>query len=150
MLEFLSQNLLWWHWIIFGIVLIIIEIFSGTFFILGFGLSAMIVGAVAYIHPTTLEIELITWMLLSLVSIGIWFKFLKDKTIENSGQSNYSLKTKGTIEEPIGAFGRGKVKFDRPVLGNTIWHATAKKDISLTARVRIVEIKGQLIEVEEI
>jgi membrane protein implicated in regulation of membrane protease activity len=78
------------------------------------------------------------------------FKYLRDKSVENSGQSNYSLKTKGTIEEPISAYGRGKVRFDRPVLGNTIWHATAKQNISLTSRVKIVEVKGQLIEVEEI
>ena len=150
MLEFLTENLLWWHWIVFGILLIIIEMFTGTFFILGLGFSAIILGGIAFAYPITLEIELIVWMILSILSIVIWFKYLNDKSIENSGQSNYSLKIKGTIEEPIHAYGRGKVRFDRPVLGNTIWYATAKQDISLTSRVRIVEVKGQLIEVEEI
>ncbi|NEW61525.1 NfeD family protein [Sulfurovum sp. bin170] len=150
MLEFLTENLLWWHWIIFGILLITVEIFIGTFFMLGLGVAAIIVGAIVFFYPLTLEIELIIWMLLSLVSIAIWFKYLRDKSVENSGQSNYSLKTRGTIEEPISAYGRGKVKFDRPVLGNTIWHATANHDISLTSRVKIIEVKGQLIEVEEI
>ena len=150
MLEFLTDSLLWWHWIILGILLITVEIFIGTFFMLGLGVSAIIVGGMAFFYPVTLEIELIIWILFSLLSIAIWFKYLRDKSVENSGQSNYSLKTKGTIEEPISAYGRGKVRFDRPVLGNTIWHATAKQDISLTSRVRIVEVKGQLIEVEEI
>ena len=150
MLEFLTENLLWWHWIIFGLLLIILEIFTGTFFILGLGVSAIIVGSLSYFYPVSLEIELIIWMILSLLSIAIWFKYLRDKRVEESGQSNYSLKTKGTIEEPIPAYGRGKVRFDRPVLGNTIWHATAKENINLTSRVKIVEIKGQLIEVKEI
>ncbi|SFV63234.1 Putative activity regulator of membrane protease YbbK [hydrothermal vent metagenome] len=150
MLEFLTENLLWWHWIIFGLSLIILEIFTGTFFILGLGVSAIIVGSLSYFYPVSLEIELIIWMILSLLSIAIWFKYLRDKRVEESGQSNYSLKTKGTIEEPIPAYGRGKVRFDRPVLGNTIWHATAKENINLTSRVKIVEIKGQLIEVKEI
>jgi membrane protein implicated in regulation of membrane protease activity len=150
MLEFLTENLLWWHWVIFGILLITVEMFTGTFFMLGLGVAAMIVGGLAFFYPTSLEIELIVWMILSILSIAIWFRYLKDKSVENSGQSNYSLKTRGTIEEPIEAYGRGKVRFDKPVLGNTIWHATAKQDISLTSRVRIVEVKGQLIEVEEI
>ena len=150
MLEFLTDSLLWWHWIILGILLITVEMFIGTFFMLGLGVSAIIVGGMAFFYPVTLEIELIIWILFSLLSIAIWFKYLRDKSVENSGQSNYSLKTKGTIEEPISAYGRGKVRFDRPVLGNTIWHATAKQNISLTSRVKIVEVKGQLIEVEEI
>jgi len=44
----------------------------------------------------------------------------------------------------------GKVKFDKPVLGSTIWQATAKEDIATKSRVKIVQIKGQLIEVETI
>jgi len=150
MLEFLTNSLLWWHWIIFGILLITIEIFIGTFFMLGLGVSAIIIGGVDFLRPIALELELVGWILLSLLSIAIWFIYLRDKRVESSGQSNYSLKTKGTIEEPISAYGRGKVKFDRPVLGNTIWYATAKEDISLTSRVKIVEVKGQLIEVKEI
>jgi membrane protein implicated in regulation of membrane protease activity len=150
MLEFLTNSLLWWHWITFGILLITVEIFIGTFFMLGLGVSAIIVGVVTFFSTISLEIELTLWILLSLVSIAIWFRYLKDESIENSGQSNYSLKTEGTIEESIEAYGRGKVKFDKPVLGNTIWYATAKENIKLTTRVRIVEVKGQLIEVEEI
>ncbi len=150
MLEFLAQSLLWWHWIIFGILLITFEIFIGTFFMLGLGVAAILVGVVDVIVPMSLESELTLWIVLSLVSIFIWFKYLKDNTIETSGQSNYTLETKGSVEETIIANGRGKVKFDSPVLGNTIWHATAKHDIAIDSRVKIVEIKGQLIEVEKI
>jgi len=150
MLEFLTQNLLWWHWIIFGISLIVIEMFVGTFFILGLGISAIIVGFTDNLHPIIIEIEIILWIALSLISIFIWFRYLRDEKEESSGQSNYSLKTKGTVEEPIEAYGRGKVKFDKPVLGNTIWFATSQNGISVTSRVKIIEIKGQLIEVEEI
>ena len=150
MLEFLTNSLLWWHWIIFGILLITIEIFIGTFFMLGLGIAGIIIGGVSFTYPTSLEIEIILWLILSLLSITIWFRYLRDKTVDNSGQSNYSLKTKGTVEEPIPIYGRGKVRFDKPVLGNTIWHATSKQNISLTSRVKIVEVKGQLIEVKEI
>ncbi|HHH19963.1 MAG TPA: NfeD family protein [Campylobacterales bacterium] len=148
MLEFLSQNLLWWHWIIFGILLITTEIFIGTFFMLGLGVAAILVGSVDGIYPVHLEIELLLWMLFSLISIFIWFKYLKDTTEEKSGQSDYALDAQGSVEESIVANGRGKVKFDTPVLGNTEWHATAKQDIPTGRRVKIVQIKGQLIEVE--
>ncbi|MBD3793352.1 MAG: NfeD family protein [Campylobacterales bacterium] len=150
MLEFLSQNLLWWHWIIFGILLITVEIFIGTFFMLGLGLAAILVGTVDGLLSISLEMELTLWMILSLIAIFIWFKYLRDKTEEKSGQSDYAIASEGIVEESIAANGRGKVKFDIPVLGNTKWHATAKADIPTGSRVKIVQIKGQLIEVEVI
>ena len=150
MLEFLAQNLLWWHWIIFGIVLITFEIFIGTFIMLGLGLAAMIVGVIDHLFDISLEMQLSLWMVLSLLSIFIWFKYLKDTTIQTAGQSNYALNAQGVVQEAIVANGRGSVKFDTPVLGNTIWHATSKHDIPVNSRVKIVEIKGQLIDVEPI
>ncbi len=148
MLEYLTTNLLWWHWVVFGLILITTEIFLGTFLMLGLGVAAMLVGATDNLLSLSLEMELALWIILSLISIVLWFKYLKDNSIEYSGQSNYSLTTQGVVEETIEANGRGKVKFDTPVLGNTIWHATSKEEISAGSRIKIVEIKGQLIVVE--
>ena len=148
MLEYLTTNLLWWHWVVFGLLLITTEMFLGTFLMLGLGVAAILVGATDNLLSLSLEMELALWILLSLVSIVLWFKYLKDTTVDYSGQSNYSLTTQGVVEETIEANGRGKVKFDTPVLGNTIWHATAKEEISAGSRIKIVEIKGQLIVVE--
>ena len=148
MLEYLTINLLWWHWIVFGLILITTEMFLGTFLMLGLGVAAMIVGAADKLFSLNLEMELALWIILSLVSIVLWFKYLKDNSVEYSGQSNYSLTTQGVVEETIEANGRGKVKFDTPVLGNTIWHATSKEEILADSRIKIVEIKGQLIVVE--
>jgi membrane protein implicated in regulation of membrane protease activity len=148
MLEYLTTNLLWWHWVVFGIFLITSEIFIGTFFMLGLGVAAMLVGVIDNLFSLSIEVELTLWIALSLVSIVLWFKYLKDTNVEYSGQSNYSLTTEGVVEESIKANDRGKVKFDTPVLGNTIWHATSREDILSGSRIKIVEIKGQLIVVE--
>ena len=150
MIEFLTTELLWWHWVVFGISLITIEIFLGTFFMLGLGLAAMIVGVLDNLFSMSLEVELVIWIILSLISILIWFKYLKDNRVETTGQSNYSLETQGEVKEAIPANGRGKVKFDTPVLGNTVWHATSKEAISTGSRIEIVEIKGQLIVVAKV
>ena len=150
MLEFLSSNLLWWHWIVLGIVLLTMEVFTGTFILLGLGLSGIIVGIIDVIYPISLNMELTIWMILSLLSFVLWFKYMKDNSIEYSGQSNYSLETLGVVEENITANGRGKVRFDMPVLGTTLWTATSKESLEPNSRVKIIEIKGQLIEVVKI
>lgn len=147
MIEQLSTNLLWWHWIAFGLILVTSEIFIGTFMMLGLGVSAMLVGAIDNLFKTSIEFELFLWIILSLLSLFLWFKYLKNPNIENSGQSNYSLDTLGVVTKAIPHNGRGEVKFDTPVLGNTTWFATAKENIEENSRIKIVQVKGQLIEV---
>lgn len=143
-------TMLWWHWIVIGIVLMIIELNIGTFFILALSVAAILVGIVDFFMPMSLSGQLLWWIIFSLIGVALWYRYIKTKTYTKSGQSNYKLDTLGTVTEPIEAFKRGKVAFDSPVLGNTLWHATAKIDIEAGARVCIVQINGQLIEVAPI
>ena len=150
MLDFLISNLLWWHWIVFGILLLILEMFTGTFMLLGLGVAGILVGTIDVLYPISLNTELMIWIIFSFLTISIWFKYMKDNSIETSGQSNYSLDTLGVIEESIPINGRGKVRFDTPVLGNTLWSAQARENLEQGSRVKIIEVKGQLIEVAKI
>lgn len=148
MIAFLNETVLWWHWIVLGVILLIIEMSIGTFFMLGLGLAAILVGIIDVQMGTSFTVELSIWMLLSILAIGAWFKWFREDPITESGQSNYRLDTLGSVQEEIRPHSRGKVKFDTPVLGNTVWHATSKVDIDQNTRVKIVQINGQLIEVE--
>ena len=150
MIAFLNETVLWWHWIVFGIVLLIIEMNTGTFFILGLGVAAIIVGVLDTLLGTSFTAELGIWMVLSVLAIAAWFKWFREPPVTDSGQSNYRLDTLGTVLEEIHPHARGKVTFDSPVLGNTSWHATSKVDLDKNTRVKIVEINGQLIEVEPV
>lgn len=149
MIEFLSTELLWWHWIAFGILLVTTEIFIGTFVMLGLGVAALLVGATDMLFKLSVELELTLWLLLSLASIALWFKYLRTPIVDNSGQSNYTLDTLGVITKEIPHNGRGEVRFDTPVLGNTVWFATSKEPLEEGSRVSIVKVKGQLIEVQK-
>jgi membrane protein implicated in regulation of membrane protease activity len=148
LIEFLNETVLWWHWIIFGIILLIVDMTLATFFILGLGAAAVIVGVVDLLVMTTFTQELSIWMVLAILIIAGWFKWFRQKPLTQSGQSNYRLDTLGTITQAIEPHSRGKVTFDTPVLGNTTWHATSKVALEVNTRVQIVQINGQLIEVE--
>lgn len=149
MIEFLNEIVLWWHWIILGILLIIMELGIGTFFILGLGIAAILVGILDLLIGLSFTGALGIWILFSILTIIIWFKYYKETTISTSGQSNRGLDTLGTVSKEINANGRGEVIFDAPVLGNTKWHATSKDNIEIGTRVNIAEINGQLITVEK-
>ncbi|SFV51408.1 Putative activity regulator of membrane protease YbbK [hydrothermal vent metagenome] len=150
MITLLNETVLWWHWVVLGIILLIFEMSSGTFIMLGLGIAAISVGILDSMIHTSFTTELTIWMILSVLSIAAWFKWFKEPTVSHTGQSNYRLDTLGTVTEEIHPHDRGKVIFDTPVLGNTVWHATAKKSISKDTRVKIVEVNGQLIEVQKV
>jgi len=150
MIEYLSTNLLWWHWVAVGIALLTLEIFSGTFMMLGLGLAAIIVGVIDVLYPLSIELQLSIWIGLSVIAVALWFKYMQDRSVESSGQSNYTLETEGVVTQSITPNGRGKVRFDKPVLGDTAWMATSKETLAEDERIKIIEIKGQLIEVTKI
>jgi membrane protein implicated in regulation of membrane protease activity len=150
MIALLNETILWWHWVVFGIVLLILEMSSGTFIMLGLGVSAIFVGLLDSVMGTSFTTELSIWMILSILSIAAWFKWVKNPAVSHTGQSNSTLDTLGTVTEEIHPHDRGKVIFDTPVLGNTSWHATAKESITKETRIKIVEVNGQLIEVQKI
>ena len=148
MIEFLNETILWWHWIVLGIALLIWDMSMGTFFILGLGIAAIVVGILDIFLHLSFTVELAIWMILSILAIAAWFKWFREEPVTESGQSNYRLDTLGVVMEDIQPHSRGKVTFDTPVLGNTSWHAISKVDIDKGTRVKIVQINGQLIEVK--
>ena len=150
MITLLSETVVWWHWVVLGIVLLILEMNSGTFIMLGLGVAAVFVGVVDLVGDTSFTLELGIWMILSVLSIAAWFKWVKEPTVSHTGQSNYRLDTLGTVTQQIEPHQRGKVVFDTPVLGNSTWHATAKESIGTGMRVKIVDVNGQLIEVQKV
>jgi len=150
MIETLNEIVLWWHWIVFGILLLILEMFTGTFLMLGLAIAGILVGISDELFKTSLNFELSLWMALSILVFILWFKWFKNPTISQSGQSNYDFNTLGTILEEVGPQQRGRVIFNTPVLGNSSWYAISKSNISIGSRVRIIEVHGQLIEVEKV
>ena len=148
MIEYLNDSIVWWHWVIVGLVLIISEMATGTFISLGLGVAAVIVGMIDLIFPMGLTYQLILWIILSILIIMALFKWFKSQpTISDTGQSDYGFDTPGTVTRDIHPHKRGKVTFDSPVLGNSDWHASSDYELPKGTRIKIIEVNGQLIEV---
>ena len=151
MIELLNHTVLWWHWIIVGLILIIAEMSTGTFITLGLGIAAIAVGLIDLVIPMGFTIQLLLWIILSVILVTAFFKWFKTQpTVSNSGQSSYRFDIPGTVTEKIHPHKRGKVVFDAPVLGNTDWHATSDYELLKGDRIKIIEVNGQLIKVAPI
>ena len=140
------MELVYWHWIVLGIVLMLAEIFIGSFFIFWFGAAAVVVGLSLTIAPSiSASTQLIFWTLLSLVFAVAWFRFLKplSKDVTKGGLSR---------EARIGEIGqglsvpngdkRGMVRFPAPLLGSDEWLIMAQDSLSIGDRVSVKDVSG--------
>ena len=148
MVEFFTEYITWWHWVALGIFFIILEMATGTFVVLGFGIAAILVGLLDLMTGMNFLMQVGVWLVLSIIIIGISFKYFKTQpTVSNTGQSNFGFDTLGTVTQSIAPHKRGKVRFDTPVLGNSTWSATSDLNLEMGTRVTIQEVQGQLISV---
>lgn len=138
-----------WHWLVLGIVLVIMEIFIPSFTIFWFGLGAVIVGVVLWLVPElSLAGQLLIWMVASCGFALLWFKYFKprmiDKTFAGIAREAAIGESGQVIKVPAGER-RGVVRFTTPVLGDDEWDFICEQQVAVGDRVFIKEFSGNTL-----
>jgi membrane protein implicated in regulation of membrane protease activity len=140
------MELVYWHWIVLGIGLMLAEIFIGSFFIFWFGAAAVVVGLSLTIAPSiSASTQLIFWTLLSLVFAVAWFRFLKplSKDVTKAGLSREALIGEiGQVLSVPNGDKRGMVRFPAPLLGSDEWLIMSQDSLSIGDRVSVKDVSG--------
>ena len=140
------MELVYWHWIVLGIVLMLAEIFIGSFFIFWFGAAAVVVGLSLTIAPSiSASTQLIFWTLLSLVFAVAWFRFLKplSKDVTKAGLSREALIGEiGQVLSVPNGDKRGMDRFPAPLLGSDEWLIMSQDGLSIGDRVSVKDVSG--------
>lgn len=113
-----------WHWLIFGLILMIAEMFVPTFFMLWFGVSAVVVALISWILGLTFTISIISWLILSVIVCAAWFQFIqpKIKTRTTAGLGgSIIIGEVGMLTHAPTADRLGKVRFSVPKVGSDEW-----------------------------
>ena len=135
-----------WHWLVLGGILIISEMFLTTFATLWFGIAAVIVALLSWLMPLPQAFQIILWLILSLMMMAIWFKFVKplsvDRTKAGLGGS-VIIGEKGMITVEPTADRVGTVRFSVPIVGATEWKCrTRGEELEVGQRVVVVDVIG--------
>ena len=64
------MELLWWHWVVLGLLLIGVEMLIPTFYLVWFGLGALLVGLGTAIFPLGFAAQIGLWTVAS-VAMGV-------------------------------------------------------------------------------
>lgn len=146
-------TLLYWHWLLFGMALIIVELFFPNFTTLWFGLGALLVAVLLILAPGLhMSWQLFVWALVSVVLTILWFKYFKhlmpDRTKAGVAREAILGESGQVIKAPHD-HRKGTVRFSTPVLGADEWHFVCDQPVEVGDRVFIKDITGNTLIVEK-
>lgn len=149
----MDLTFLYWHWIVIGVVLMLGEIFIGTFFIFWFGAAAIVIGLVLVLFPEiNPALQIISWAVLSTLFALGWFRFLKPLSIDKT-QAGLSRETllgeSGQVLSPPNGDKRGTVRFPAPVLGSDEWLFISQDQLNVGDRVSVIDVSGNSLIVKK-
>ncbi|WP_373077907.1 NfeD family protein [Zhongshania sp.] len=149
-MEWLDANIAYWHWMVFGLLLVATEIFIPVFVMIWFGASAIAVGLILAVVDMSLTVQVLIWLTLSVLDLVVWFKFIhpkmKNRTLSGMsreqviGQEGMVIRLGPEIEQ-------GTMRFSIPVLGSDEWQFICRDQITVGERVTVEEISGNTLVV---
>lgn len=139
---------LWWHWMVLGLLLGLAELAVPSFFIIWFGLGALLVGVILLLAPGFgFNAQVLLWTLASVGMTVLWFKVFRNTSRTRSGQADEVVGEIGVLIHAVAPFTKGEVRFQKPLLGADVWPCLADEAIAAGTRVKVLAVDGQLLKV---
>jgi membrane protein implicated in regulation of membrane protease activity len=143
------MDIQWWHWLVFGLVLVLAEVATaGGFYIIFFGIAAILVGLLASANlagPTGVQILLFS--VLSVSSLLLFRKRLLGwfQTDPQAPAVDQLIGETAVVIEDVAPGGVGKVE-----LRGSGWSArtTSGSPLPRGARCRVTRVEGLMLFVE--
>ncbi|CAL79889.1 conserved hypothetical protein [Bradyrhizobium sp. ORS 278] len=135
-----------WNWLIFGVILMAMELLAPGVFLFWLGLAALLVGLLSFAVAPGWQLQILLFALFSIAAVPLWRRLARANAAaseDNPFLNRRSAALVGrefTLEKPI-VNGNGTVRID-----DTVWRV-AGPDIPAGSRVRIVQADGAQLTV---
>ena len=143
----------YWHWLVFGMILIIAEIFIPSFTIVWFGLGAIVVAGLLLIAPECgFAWQLFVWAVASCGFTFLWFKWIRPKMTDRTSAGMSREAAIGESGQVISAplpQRRGMVRFAVPLLGSDEWPFICETPVAVGDRVTVIDFSGNTLVVKK-
>lgn len=138
-------------WLGFGILLLIVEMLSGTFFFLFLGVGALLVAALTWLANLGGLAQAVLFGLSALVAVAAWWKLRPnpdDRVEQLAGAKDLNNRLaryvgrEADLVEPVHN-GEGRIRLD-----DTLWFVMSGSELPAGTRVRVVGVEGMRLHVE--
>jgi len=141
------MEVLYWHWVVLGIGLVLLELIIPSFTALWFGLGAIFVGLMLLFDSSlSLTLQISVWASVSAILTLVWFKYLKPST-RHAGEISLD-KVEGevgiVIVKPSGSR-CGKVRFSTPLQGMDEWDFNIEESVETGDQIQVTDIQNNVL-----
>ena len=142
-MELLFENLNYMHWLVLGLVLVIVELFVWSVFLLWIGASAITVSVIYYLVPNvSFEFQAVTFILLSISTSFLAKKYFPVKTVDDQLHDKAKLHLGEKYKVVSIEDGIAKIQ-----IGKSLWFAKGES-LSVGQTVKIVDVESSTFIVQ--
>lgn len=142
-----------WIWGALGLVLLTVEMATGTFYILWFGIAALCMAIAMWLFPDIPHaLQFIIFAILSFGSLAIWkLNYKKNETHSRAGQSQgLEIGRTGKVIKACGPNQNGKISFTQGLMGSKEWVAVSNETIEIGASAEVIAVEGNSLKIKAI
>lgn len=146
MLESMSGS----KWLILGVLLLVLEVVTGTTYILWPAVAALIVGVIVFILPLAWEAQFLLFFILSAILLVVGHKFVRPK-MKGGEPSDLNDRARTMVGMRVKAVADFETGLGRVQVGDTQWRASiVEGNPSAGAELRVISVKGTTLQVEAV
>ncbi len=150
----MSFQIVYWHWVVLGIGLMLVEIALPSFTALWVGAAAVIVGILLFFMPDlSVSLQIMLWTALSVTLTWLWFRYLKPLAIDKTKAGLSREAIVGEVGQVIAVPNeerRGTLRFPAPILGADEWKFITQETLAAGDRVRVIDVSGNSLIVTKL
>ena len=135
-----------WDWLIFGVILMVLELFAPGVFLFWLGLAALLVGLISFVAHPSWQTQILMFAAFAIAAVPIWLRLARASQAPSADNPFLNRRAEAlvgrvfTLEKPI-IDGAGTVRID-----DTVWRV-AGPDAPAGSRVKIVRAEGASLTV---
>lgn len=136
-----------WHWLILGVLLLILEILGASGFLIGLAVASLVVAAIVALELiVSWPFQLLTFALLGIIFTILYWRIFRsfnrhsDEPLMNDRAAQL-IGRKFLLEQGL-ENGQGRVQ-----VGDTLWKAEAETSLAAGTRVEVYASEGMVIKI---
>lgn len=134
-----------WTWVIAGVFLLVLELLAPGYFLLWFGIAALVTGAVAFVTALSWQVDLLIFVVLAVGLAFVGRRYFNAQVPSEQPLLNQrARRTVGSTHVLAGPIvdGQGRIRID-----DTQWRIEGP-DMPSGTRVRVTSADGAVLKVE--
>jgi len=135
-----------WNWLIFGVILMALELIAPGVFLFWLGLAALLTGLISFAYTPSWQVQILMFAVFATIAVPVWRRLARSSAADSADNPFLNKRADAlvgrvfTLEKPI-VDGAGTVRID-----DTVWRV-AGPDAPAGSRIKIVKADGARLTV---